>query len=282
MEGARDERRRQQGEERHQLHRDVADQEVDSVSGPTRTKRALLGIQRKQALQRDENDGEQHDVQDEPVEPDPERRRAAADFDGASAGKDRRHTEEEAGQPEPLGRPQQDIEGRKQKTCDDRQRQDHAHGLDGIARRRLRGGQPIRIAEHKHGQKTSQAEEHSEHTGQPTGPEVLRQAVPEEGFHPPIQLGLAVWRLRRVRLVGGHVTPCFAITLVSHVTGRGYARKWPQSGQSPLLTAPLRQGFVRMRGQHAKCRHVRLTGPVIDAARRRPQDTRSSMLDNLG
>ena len=214
MEGARDERRRQQGEERHQFHRDVADQEVDSVSGPTGTKSALLRIQRKQALQGDENDGEQHDVQDKPVEPDPERRRAAADFDGASAGKDRRHTEEEAGQPEPLGRPKQDIEGRKQKTCDDGQRQDHAHGLDGIARRRLRGGQPMRIAEHKHRQKTSQAEEHSEHTGQPAGPKVLRQAVPKEGFHPPIQLGLAVWRRRRVRLVGGHVD-C-AITLVSH------------------------------------------------------------------
>ena len=93
VEGAGDERRRQQGEERQQFHRDVADQEVDSVSGPTRTKSALLRIQRKQALQGDENDGEQHDVQDKPVEPDPERRRAAADFDGASAGKDRRHTE---------------------------------------------------------------------------------------------------------------------------------------------------------------------------------------------
>ena len=34
----------------------MTDQEVDSVGGPTRTKRALLRIQRKQALQGDEDE----------------------------------------------------------------------------------------------------------------------------------------------------------------------------------------------------------------------------------
>ena len=50
----------------------------------------------------------------------------------------------------------------------------------------------MRIAEHKHRQKASQAEDHSEHAGEPAGPEVLRQAVPQKGFHPPVQPGLAV------------------------------------------------------------------------------------------
>jgi hypothetical protein len=63
----------------------------------------------------------------------------------------------------------------------------------------------MRIAEHQHRQKASQAKEHAEHTGQPAGTEVLRQAVPKKGFHPPIQPGLAVRRRRRVRLVGGHI-----------------------------------------------------------------------------
>ncbi len=84
----------------------MAHREVHQVGGPALTEDPLLGQARYHALQRDEEQGQDEQVQEEPVEPDGGRSTQGSDLSGRAAEQGPRGGERHPREAEDLAAPQ--------------------------------------------------------------------------------------------------------------------------------------------------------------------------------
>ena len=135
-------------QQRRDLDQQVADEEMQRVGGPAGAEHFLGRPLRKQPLERDEDHGEQQQVQQEPVEaqvePPPCR---AVNRHVGPAEQQRRQRQPDAGDGEGLACPQQRRQQPEQETCADDKLDHGTHHGQRIARPQIDLGQQLRVVQ---------------------------------------------------------------------------------------------------------------------------------------
>ena len=180
--------RRQERQEGERLDRQVAHHEVGAVGGPAVAEGRLLRQPREGALEGHEDEGEQEQVQQEPVEPERERLvEPALDRHAAAAGEGGGERQADADEPQDLAPAQDEREGAEQEREPDgdlEQRAQERHRVVGPERRR---GEDAREPERQDAEERQRAEEHARGPRHPAGADVPALGVAEDAPEPALE-----------------------------------------------------------------------------------------------
>jgi hypothetical protein len=162
--------------------------EVRRVRRPPEAERALLGPAREAALQGNEEDGEQQEVEQEPVEPEGGAGvEALRQGDAPSSEEGGDYRQRGPGEPQHLASAQQHADAARHEPRRDHDLDKGPDDRHRVERPEARRAQPLGKPEHEHGEQAQRAEEQAHGAAQPAGAEPPRLVVAEDALEPAIE-----------------------------------------------------------------------------------------------
>jgi Raf kinase inhibitor-like YbhB/YbcL family protein len=168
---AEDRQRRGQREEGEDLHEQAADEKVQQVFAPLVAEDRLLAAP-QQALDGDEDDAHEDQVEQEPVEPQVDvARQAEAVLRLRAAQRGSRQNAPQGDEPQHFVLPQDDAHGAQQEGGDQRQVQGQADQADVVKGARLGHGEQTGVAQTQDGPQAQRRQRQRQHAADPAGAE---------------------------------------------------------------------------------------------------------------
>src|SRR5215831_6054698 len=161
----------------------MAHREVHEVGRPARTEDRLRGQARDHALERDEEKGQDEQVQEKPVEPDGPRAAERPDLGGRAAEHGARGGEPEPCEAEHLAAAQYHAQGAQTEADDEHHVDQEADQLERIDCPRVGCGEPAREQEAEHAAEAERAAGDREDAADPAGAEALARPATEPRAH---------------------------------------------------------------------------------------------------